>query len=605
MTTIPIPLCDGSYVHVSTDVNSQRTVNMYPMSAGQLGLASPPNQTVLVQTMGLLQNYVFSGTICRGLWTFSDGNTYTVIGPSVYKLAIDSATGAFTTVTLIGTLNTEIGTVHADQNPTQILFVDGSTSGYCYNMFNTYGSVTIGPIGGTGGDTYNLIINGTPIYTAQNVSTALTLNALVTQINLFTGTTNITASGASGILTLEASDLSTITVVESGTGFTAGTDGITVARDSTTLSVGKFYTPLTPWYVLNQTDNNFYGGSACKSMDGYIFVAKPNSSMFYCSNLNDASVYNALNYSNAQAVSDIIMGFGVARAELWILCSKHTEVWYNAANPSGMPLSPLSGGIVMMGCAAADSIANINDAIMWLDPRGIVNISGSASLIRSLNTGAGTQALSDDATSSQFWGYGNNSNAIACVYYDRSHTMYQITFPRVGKTWVMDLSTNKWHERTSYNALSAMQDQHLIQFVTQNGQWLIGGSDTTNILYLMSHEYKTDNTYPIVRKVVTPPIGTHQKLTGIDELVLTIGTADATVYYPPTDPQMMCRFSSDGGHTYSNQLFRSMGLQGQYNPQIRWNRLGTAHQWRFEFECSEAIDFTIIEATIDIEETEL
>lgn len=88
-------------------------------------------------------------------------------------------------------------------------------------------TATVGPIGGTALDTYTLTINGETIYNGTDVSTALTNTQLRDQINLSSDKTGVVATLSGGDLTLTAADGRDITVTESGTGFTAATDGIT------------------------------------------------------------------------------------------------------------------------------------------------------------------------------------------------------------------------------------------------------------------------------------------------------------------------------------------------------------------------------------------
>ncbi|WP_198009875.1 flagellin N-terminal helical domain-containing protein [Legionella tunisiensis] len=92
----------------------------------------------------------------------------------------------------------------------------------------TTGTQTIGPIGGTAADTYNLSINGVAIFTNEDVATALSNTALRDAINSVSSQTGVTASLNGGDMTLTASDGRNIDVTESGTGFVAGTDGLTV-----------------------------------------------------------------------------------------------------------------------------------------------------------------------------------------------------------------------------------------------------------------------------------------------------------------------------------------------------------------------------------------
>ncbi len=93
---------------------------------------------------------------------------------------------------------------------------------------STSGTQTVGAIGGTAADTYNLTINGTAIFTGLDVATALSNSDLRDAINNVSNQTGVIASLNGGDLTLAAADGRNITVTESGTGFTAGTDGISV-----------------------------------------------------------------------------------------------------------------------------------------------------------------------------------------------------------------------------------------------------------------------------------------------------------------------------------------------------------------------------------------
>jgi len=92
---------------------------------------------------------------------------------------------------------------------------------------------TVAAIGGTGGDTYDLDINGTTIFSGTDVSAGLTNTALRDQINLNTSDTGVIASLNGGDLTLSAADGRSITVTEGGTGFVVDTDGLAGDADIT------------------------------------------------------------------------------------------------------------------------------------------------------------------------------------------------------------------------------------------------------------------------------------------------------------------------------------------------------------------------------------
>ncbi len=119
---------------------------------------------------------------------------------------------------------------------------------------STAGTQTLGAIGGTAADTYNLDINGVSIFSGTDVSTALTTSALRDAINGVSNQTGVVASLNGGDLTLTAADGRNITVTESGTGFVAGTDGISVTG-------GDFDGLLRGQLTINAADTIAIGGT--------------------------------------------------------------------------------------------------------------------------------------------------------------------------------------------------------------------------------------------------------------------------------------------------------------------------------------------------------
>jgi flagellin len=92
----------------------------------------------------------------------------------------------------------------------------------------TSGTETIGAVGGAGSDTYTLSVNGVAVFGAVDASAGITNTSIRDQINTVSSQTGVTASLNGGDITLSASDGRNILVTESGTGFVAGTDGISV-----------------------------------------------------------------------------------------------------------------------------------------------------------------------------------------------------------------------------------------------------------------------------------------------------------------------------------------------------------------------------------------
>ncbi|MCA0404445.1 MAG: flagellin [Proteobacteria bacterium] len=119
---------------------------------------------------------------------------------------------------------------------------------------STAGTQTVGAIGGTAGDTYNLTLNGVAVFTNTDVAAGLSNTQLRDAINSVSSQTGVIASLNGGDMTLTAADGRNITVTESGTGFTAGTDGLSVTG-------GPFAAALRGNISISATDSLAIGGT--------------------------------------------------------------------------------------------------------------------------------------------------------------------------------------------------------------------------------------------------------------------------------------------------------------------------------------------------------
>ena len=74
-----------------------------------------------------------------------------------------------------------------------------------------------------------------------------------------------------------------------------------------------------------------------------------------------------------------------------------------------------------------------------------------------------------------------------------------------------------------------------------------------------------------------------------------------TVVSIPLDPQVMLRWSDDGGHTWSNDHWRSMGMTGQYGRRVLWRRLGMTLKLRdrvYEVSGTDPVKIAIMGAEL-------
>ena len=478
-----LPINGPAYQHYVPDANTQRCLNWFLAPAGEGGIGD----NVLVQTEGLSLLEDLGGNPMRCLETVGD-YVYTVVGSSVYRLDINDGTETCDAL-LIGTLGTSSGNVSMASNPTQIMWVDGSTTGYIY-----------------------------------------------------------------------------------------------------TIASGVFET-------INSVDADFPGGGQVAFLGGYFITFVPGTATLWASALNNGKNWDPLDVATAESNTDPIVGLRVSKGDLWVIGTRTTEIWYNAGNPTGFPLSPRTGLELQIGCTSPWSIVQINDLLMWVDNRGYVVKSNVSPFVRSSNSGYTLDIVSTEVLSAEWLAYYRLDDAIAMTYNTRGHLMYQVTFPTAKKTWVYDYSTQVWHERSYYSVYETTHQHHLAQFYTRFGRLHLVGGLRNGKLYMSKPTYYTDNEAPIYRVRTTSPQREEKDaaLIGVSSLELRLLSG----YAPQgTNPQMVLRYSNNGGHTWSSALPRSIGRTGEYAKSITWNRLGTAREWVLEFTMSDAVNCSILSGTV-------
>lgn len=68
-----------------------------------------------------------------------------------------------------------------------------------------------------------------------------------------------------------------------------------------------------------------------------------------------------------------------------------------------------------------------------------------------------------------------------------------------------------------------------------------------------------------------------------------------------TDPQVMFRYSDDGGHTWSAEQWVSLGVEGNYAKRVELFQQGSAIERVYEIVTTDPRSFSILDAYANIE----
>ena len=412
--------------------------------------------------------------------------------------------------------------------------------------------------------------------------------------------------------------------------------------------------------VLQQiTDPDFPGAVTVGYLDGYFVFNEPNSQRIWVTSLLDGLSVDALDFASAEGAPDQLVSLIVDHREAWLFGTNSVEVWYDAGL-ADFPLSRIQGAFNEIGCAAPYSVAKLDNGLFWLgsDARGqgIVYRSNGYTGVR----------MSTHAVEWQIQQYGNLSDAIGYTYQQDGHAFYVLVFPTANTTWVYDVATGAWHERAgfanghfvrhrsncqmSYNSEIVVGDyqngnlyafdldvyadngaaqkwlrswralptganslkrtaQHSLQLDCESGVGLNGLDfyDLVDLLategYVFLYDAEGDPVLDESGNPILVPIDAAGDLLVTesgDPLLITAVTVQGA------DPQVMLRWSDDGGHTWSNEHWKSLGRIGRYGTRVIWRRLGMTMKLRdrvYELSGTDPVKIAIMGAELSVEET--
>lgn len=373
------------------------------------------------------------------------------------------------------------------------------------------------------------------------------------------------------------------------------------------------------------TDPDFPGAVTVGYLDGYFVFNEPNSQRIWVTQLYDGFQIDPLDFASAEGSPDGVVGVFVDHRECWVFGTDSTEVWYNAGN-ADFPLSPIQGAFNEIGCVAPHSIAKMDNTVFWLG----ADARGQGIIYRAV--GYNAQRVSTHAIEWRIQNYLDMTDAVAYTYQQDGHAFYVISFPSADETWVFDAATGAWHQRSSYTARAVTEGAfdpssfdndafYIASYINPTsssgafsrhrsncqcnfqGNIIVGDYDNGNV-YTFEPTVYDDNgiAQRWLRAWRALPTGANNlRRTAQHTLQLECESGVGVNEGIGSDPQAMLRWSDDGGHTWSNEHWASMGKIGATYTRVMWRRLGMTLKLRdrvYEVSGSDPVPIAITGAEL-------
>ena len=397
-----------------------------------------------------------------------------------------------------------------------------------------------------------------------------------------------------------------LTATPTKLGDVTGTGPVSIADNGTQI----FLACNGPSYIYNEvtnvfariTDPDFPGAVTVGYLDGYFVFNEPNSQKIWVTELLDGTSVDPLDFASAEGSPDGLVAVNVDHREAWLFGTDSIEVWYNAGQ-ADFPLTRIQGAFNEIGCVASFSIAKLDNGLFWLgtDARGqgIVYRANGYTGVR-VSTHAIEYAIAQ---------YGNISDAVAYTYQQEGHAFYVLTFPSANATWVYDVATQAWHERAGWNTAIGEFTRHRSNCQCNfGGNTVVGDYENGNI-YTLDLDVYADNggIQKWLRSWRALPTGQNNlKRTAQHSLQLDCESGTGLITGQGSDPEIMLRWSDDGGHTWSNEHLSKMGKIGEYYRRVFWRRLGMTLKLRdrvYEVSMTDPVKTAIMGAELLISPT--
>ena len=387
-------------------------------------------------------------------------------------------------------------------------------------------------------------------------------------------------------------------------GTVAGTGPVSMADNGTQL----FIAANGPSYIYNNTTNafgqitdpDFPGAVTVCYLDGYFVFNEPNSQKMWITSLLDGTSIDPLEFASTEGSPDGLVAVVSNFREVWAFGTNSIEVWFDSG-ATDFPLQRIQGAFNELGCAAPYSIAKMDNGLFWLgrDRRG-------QGIVYRANGYTG-QRISTHAVEWHIQQYGNISDAIAYTYQQDGHNFYVLIFPSADTTWVYDVTTQSWHERAGWSNGDFTRHRSNCQMAFNN-KVVVGDYENGNI-YAFDMETYADNgqIQKWLRSWRALPTGQNNlKRTAHHSLQIDLETGVGLNLGQGSDPEVMLRWSDDGGHTWSNYHTSPVGRIGEYYHRTFFRRLGMTLKLRdrvYELSMTDPVKTAIMGAELIISPT--
>ena len=313
--------------------------------------------------------------------------------------------------------------------------------------------------------------------------------------------------------------------------------------------------------------------------------------VFAVSDVADPDSILGSNVATAESHPDGILRNVVYNQLVYFFGSHTVEPWWNSGtgNP---PFDRVQGAVRPYGLAGRMAVATIDEHIYFLDsnrqPQRV--------------TGLQFTPFGNNALGKEWATYSDVSDCEVLTYIIEHQRFVQFNFPSANRSWCYHEPSGQWFQL----AYGVNEDRHRgSSYCYCYGKHLF--SDHSNgVVYEADFDTYQDNGEVIQLKRCSAPITgllyeqTASTWINFDAVYVDVLVGVGINTGQGSDPEVMVRYSDDGGYTWSAQVFYKIGAGGDYLRQVILYDQGKARNRVYEFTYSDPTAFSIISASAEV-----
>lgn len=322
-------------------------------------------------------------------------------------------------------------------------------------------------------------------------------------------------------------------------------------------------------------------------LDGRFIIMTQDQTYFITAPNNALSV-DALDFDDVEGNPDALTGLLVANRRIWFGGENSYEHYFDSqqlAAAGDFPIARVDGGS-QNGYGLAGLLAKVvqDSAPYWCSNDGRIYRTN----------GYLPERISNFGIENSIRSYPDISDCEASEWTENGHRFVAFSFPAGGETWVYDTTSNMWHQRSTGLA-GGIWD---VNFTETAWNRVIVGSRSSDKLGELDLDVFTEYGESMKARRTSPVIHSNQNVVFTDRLELVMESGRSSIN---DEAQAAIRWSDDGGVTFGNFVFESLGKIGEYQNRLVWWSLGQAVNRVYDLQITDDVRRTLIDCVVEAE----